>query len=87
MLNAVFFCLLKQTGARYVDRRQVDTPRGFPGTSPTIPSANKVSMVAFEALETNGGNSRKLSTLFMTAGQFLDHDVGVSLHGSCGVTE
>ena len=75
------------TDARYVDRRQVDTPRGFPGTSPVIPSANKVSMAAFEAIETNGGNSKKLSTLFMTVGQFLDHDFGLSLHGRCRITE
>jgi Animal haem peroxidase. len=71
-------------GGLYVDRRRVDTPRGFPETT-SIPSPNTVSQAVFEAQERNQGNLIKLSTLFMTTGQFLDHDVGLSIHGPCDV--
>ena len=81
------FFIFKYTASNYVDLRRVDTPRGFPETNPVIPPANKVSLAAFSALTTNGGNSQKLSTLFMTVGQFLDHDIGISPHRTCSVTE
>ena len=71
-----------------MDRRRVDTPRGFPGTRPKdIPAANKVSLAAFTPQQVNTGNADRLSTLFTTVGQFLDHDMTVSLHGKCDVKE
>uniref|UniRef100_A0A7M5UE79 Uncharacterized protein n=1 Tax=Clytia hemisphaerica TaxID=252671 RepID=A0A7M5UE79_9CNID len=74
--------------AEYVDRRQVDLPRGFPGSNPSnIPSANKVSIAVFKAKQENKGNNALLSTLFMTAGQFLDHDMALSLHGKCDIKD
>uniref|UniRef100_A0A7M5V0Z6 Uncharacterized protein n=1 Tax=Clytia hemisphaerica TaxID=252671 RepID=A0A7M5V0Z6_9CNID len=74
--------------ADYVDRRKVDTPRGFPGTKPSnIPAANKVSIAAFTPQFVNAGNAGKLSTLFTTAGQFLDHDMTVSNHGKCNIKD
>ena len=74
--------LIHIAAASYVDRRQVDTPRGFPGTNPSnIPSANKVSSAVFKAKQENKGNADFLSTLFMAAGQFLDHDIGLSPRG------
>ena len=73
--------------ADYVDKRRTDTPRGFPGTRPKVPPANEVSMAVFEAKKINGGNKNKLSTLFMTVGQFLDHDFALSDHGKCDVSK
>ena len=83
----LLFSTHTHTAARYVDRRRVDTPRGFPQTSPVIPSANKVSLAAFTALNTNAGNSQKLSRLFMAVGQFLDHDIGISPRKQCNIAE
>ncbi|XP_066936976.1 peroxidasin homolog [Clytia hemisphaerica] len=74
--------------AEYVDRRQVDTPKGFPGTKPSnIPAANKVTITAFTPQFVNAGNAGKLSTLFTTAGQFLDHDMTISNHGKCNIKD
>lgn len=64
-----------------------DTPRGFPGTRPIVPPANKVSKVAFQVEQENKGNSRKLSILLMTFGQFLDHDVALVRHAECDVKD
>ena len=58
--------------ADFVDK--VFTPRGFPGTSPKIPTANQISQTAFNVEKKNTGNNR-LSVMFMTFGQFLDHDL------------
>eukprot|EP00111_Clytia_hemisphaerica_P006574 TCONS_00019053-protein len=69
--------------ANYVDQRQVDTPRGFPGTKPRVPPANKVSLAVFHAKQNDDGNRWKLSTLFMTMGQFLDHDFALVGHSKC----
>lgn len=67
-------------GADYVDR--VDTPRGFPGTFPEVPPANKVSQALFNVEHTNKGNGH-LTVMFMTFGQFLDHDLALSTHPEC----
>ena len=64
---------------QYADGK--DIPRGFPGT-PNIPSAHQVSQ-AFSKEKQNTGNYKDLSVLFMTFGQFLDHDIGLSPHASC----
>jgi len=71
----------------YVDRRRVDTPRGFPGTSPIVPPPNMVTQDIFRAKVENQGNEDKLAVIFMTTGQFLDHDIAFGTHGKCDVTE
>lgn len=70
-------------GAQYAG--DDDTPRGFPGT-PSIPLANQVSEELFKVEEQNKGTG-DLSVMYMTMGQFLDHDMSVSPHGSCNVQE
>lgn len=73
----IFFQL---TGADYVDG--TDTPRGFPGTSPVVPPANQVSNATFRVERTNKGNGH-LTVLFMTFGQFFDHDLALATHPEC----
>jgi len=62
-----------------------DTPRGFPGTSPVLPPANAVTQQLFLEKK-NTGHNMKLTTLFMTFGQFLDHDVTETPLEKCTVT-
>ena len=59
--------------ADYVDG--ITTPRGFPNTSPVVPTANQVSEAVFQVEATNNGNGNGLAVSFMTFGQFLDHDL------------
>lgn len=71
-------------GAQYADN--FDTPRGFPGTSPVIPTANQVSEELFKVENQNKGTG-DLAVMFMTMGQFLDHDMSVSPEGECHIEE
>ena len=73
------------TDSDYVDQRKVDIPRGFPKTRPDVPPPNKVSEAVFEARQHDDVKKQKLSTLFMSFGQFLDHDLAITLHGECNV--
>ncbi|XP_066931789.1 peroxinectin A-like [Clytia hemisphaerica] len=64
--------------SRIIDADYVDgitTPRGFPNTSPVVPTANQVSEAVFQVETTNNGNGNGLAVSFMTFGQFLDHDL------------
>jgi len=70
----------------YADDGTNDTPRGFPGTSPVLPPANAVTQQLFQVEKKNTGNDMKLTTLFMTFGQFLDHDVTETPMAKCNVT-
>ena len=64
-----------------------DTPRGYPNTDPVLPPANLVTQTVFKTETSNpkitGVNAAKLSTMFMTFGQFLDHDVAFAPHATC----
>lgn len=64
--------LRRITAASYVDG--ITVPNGFPGTK-TLPTAAQVSQAIFNVEKTNNGNKHKLAVLFMTFGQFLDHDM------------
>jgi len=66
----------------YADDDKHDTPRGFPGTR-VLPPVNAVSQQLFEVENENTGNSMQLTTLFMTFGQFLDHDVAETPQVPC----
>ena len=68
-------------GADYVDG--FDTPRGFQGTKPFVQPANKITDELFK-VEHHDKETGDMSVLFMTFGQFLDHDVGLAAHnGEC----
>lgn len=78
-LHFIFF----PADASYVDG--FDTPRGFPGTDPLLPPANEVSTNLFpveRSDERERENRDNLSVLFMTFGQFLDHDIALAPHPS-----
>ena len=66
-----------------MDKRRADTPRGFPRTKPTLPTPNEVSDVVFQPNKIQGQNTKKLAVIFMTVGQFLDHDMAFVTHGKC----
>jgi len=48
-----------------------------------LPPVNAVSQQLFEVENENTGNSMQLTTLFMTFGQFLDHDVAETPQVPC----
>ena len=63
------------SGAEYADKYRYDVPRGYPGFAPKLPPANHVSEKLFGVKKENSGNKHHISTIFMTFGQFLDHDI------------
>ena len=72
----------------YSDERKVDLPRGFlhaPFFGDRSPPANLISNVLFDVEQENKGNSQHLSSMFMTFGQFLDHDMSLTPQGHCTV--
>ena len=87
-----------QTDALYED--DVTEPIGFPtilsrsGVPQTVENrlgnipqpANKISRELFE-VEQQSRRTSDLTVLFMTFGQFLDHDIALSPHASCSNTE
>ncbi|XP_057290907.1 peroxidase skpo-1-like [Hydractinia symbiolongicarpus] len=76
--------LSRLQSADYVDN--LDTPRGFPGTTPTVPTAIQVSNAIFTVQRRNRQRARGLSAMFMAFGQFLDHDIGYTTHPTCDVS-
>ena len=83
----MFYCKNKNsysfiTAAQYVDR--VTTPRGYPDVDRNPPKpANEISQVLFQTEQQNRNlRSTSLSILFMTFGQFIDHDLVETPHAS-----
>ncbi|XP_057290920.1 lactoperoxidase-like [Hydractinia symbiolongicarpus] len=72
--------------ADYVDSANLDTPRGFPGTFPSVPTPHEVSEAVFSVQIRNRQSARGLSAMFMAFGQFLDHDIGYTTHPTCDVS-
>lgn len=64
-------------GADYRDVQSLDTPWGFPKTYPRVAPASYLSQRLFKVENHNQGNKKNLSILFMTFGQFLDHDLAL----------
>lgn len=78
------------TEPEYYDERKVDLPRGFLSNSNNgkrTPPANEVCRGLFQIERENKGNEHTLSTMYMTFGQFLDHDLTGTPHGKCDVKE
>lgn len=67
----------------YASDGKFDTPRGFPNTNPVLPPPNAVTQQLFDVENQNSGSTKKITTLFMTFGQFLDHDFTETPHQSC----
>ena len=67
----------------------VDLPRGHPHASDYehLPTAHEVSRNVFTSVTDQTKNDKNMSVLFMTFGQFLDHDIAFSPHEECNVTE
>lgn len=64
------------TGARYFDPRGLDTPYGHPFLKQrNVPTAQDVSDKIFEIIDKDQGNAKKVSHIYMTFGQFIDHDL------------
>ena len=78
----ILSCLFRiEIGPAYAKDGKQDTPRGFPKTYPILPAANAVSRALFSV--DNTGKSKHLTTMFMTFGQFLDHDITLTPKAEC----
>ena len=75
------FSCTQFSAARYVD--DLDTPYGFPGTSPQVPLAYKVANTVFTTNKWDKKNDENLSVLFMVFGQILTHDIAKLRPGAC----
>ena len=73
------------TGADYADKYKLDVPRGYPGVGRKLPVVNHISKTLFGVTKKMRGNKHHISTLFMTFGQFLDHDITDTPSQACQV--
>ena len=95
--NAISWSVYLTGGARYFDvgvfrnANGVDTPLGHPlldnrgiskfGLS-KFPSAQDISDIVFNINNTDNGNNGRVPHLYMTFGQFMDHDFAYVIHPS-----
>lgn len=77
--------------AVYLDPTYLDGTVGYPrGFDPLtqMRSAHSIAREAFESLDKDKGNVQKphsTSILFMSFGQFIDHDVTITSHAPSGL--
>ena len=73
--------------AKYFDRDGLDTPLGhpsLPGFDKTR-SVQEISDLMLDVTFTDLGNNKRVSPIFMTFGQFMDHDFAYVIHGPTSV--
>ena len=85
MIFLILLSLFKASG--YANDGKRDTPRGFPNTYPVLPPPNQISQRLFQverlSLNRQFAIVQKPTTLYMTFGQFLDHDISFTPHATC----
>ena len=85
MILLILLSLFK--ASEYANDGKRDTPRGFPNTYPVLPPPNQISQKLFQVerltLARKGAIVQKPTTLYMTFGQFLDHDISFTPHATC----
>lgn len=70
--------------AKYFDDDGIDTPIGHPSLTDSsergFPTAQEVSDTVFVIDRQDFGRSNRVSHIFMTFGQFVDHDITLIEH-------
>ena len=64
------------SGAKYFYPHGLDTPYGHPFLPQrNVPTPQDVSDEVFQIVNTDQGNRKKVSHIYMAFGQFIDHDI------------
>ena len=73
--------------AKYFDEDGLDTPLGHPSLTNVgeTRSAQEISDFMLDVTFTDLGNNKRVSPIFMTFGQFMDHDFAYVIHGPTSV--
>ena len=73
--------------AKYFDRDGLDTPLGHPSLRDVdkTRSVQEISDLMLDVTFTDLGNNKRVSPIFMTFGQFMDHDFAYVIHGPTSV--
>ena len=87
--NILFLVTFSFPAARYFDSEGLDTPLGHPAADRNDPrfgsgqsSSQDVTDDVFDILNIDQGNKYRVAHVYMTFGQFLDHDIAYILHAS-----
>ena len=76
MMITIAMNCISFTGARFFDSRGLGIPHGHPFLKQrNVPTAQDVSDKIFEIIDKDQGNAKKVSHIYMTFGQFIDHDL------------
>lgn len=81
----IFLLKLKKysliSAAKYFDEDGLDTPLGHPSLPDETRSAQEISDIMLDVTFSDLGNNKRVSHIFMTFGQFMDHDFAYVIHG------
>lgn len=87
-LSYYFFIFLQKlkkyfliSAAKYFDEDGLDTPLGHPSLPDETRCAQKISDIMLDVTFSDLGNNKRVSHIFMTFGQFMDHDFAYVIHG------